>query len=354
MKFNSINICPNLDSGLCNQLYSLVTGICDCINNDVNILFINKFYKSINTNNYCNIDKVININNLNAYLAQHKIFLVDSQNYTFNIESAHVIDNNKKIMDVAEEMQKFALNNEIIIPNTVELFKSNLEFDKEYLLSIKYILNNGYFEENYLIKNNMLLMPINYNFKTLKFNVYSVIGLKHKFFWNILENIEFCNEYIENANTIKNTITNLGYNKINCIHLRLEDDFIKHYSDNLQMNENEIKKKLEKYYIHIIKKTIFPSDLTLVLTNDTNNEVINFLSNNKYNIVTTSKIYEDREFNAIIDLEVGLICNNIHIFVFESSFSYTLIRRKIKTTNLEGKLNELSFELYLKNQIGLV
>ena len=107
--------------------------------------------------------------------------------------------------------------------------------------------------------------------------------------------------------------------------LRLEDDFIKHYSENLQMDENEIKRKLEKYYIHTIKKTILPSDLTVILTNDTNNEVIKFLLENNYKFVTTEKNYKDREFNAIIDLEVGTICNNIYLFVYESSFSYFLM-----------------------------
>ena len=137
MKFNAINICPKLDSGLSNQFYALVTCICDCINNNVNILFINKFYKSINTSNYCNIDQVININKINSYLSQHKIFIVDSQNFIFNIESAYVIDKNIKILDVTEELQAFVINNEVVISNDKKLFNSKLEENKEYILTIK-------------------------------------------------------------------------------------------------------------------------------------------------------------------------------------------------------------------------
>ena len=353
MKFNAIDICPKLDSGLCNQLYSLVTCICDCINNDVNILFINKFYKSINTSNYCNVDQVININKFNYYLAQHKIYIVDSKNFTFNIDYAYVIDNNIKILDVTEELKTFVINNEVIISNDKKIFKSKLEENKEYILTIKYSLNNGYFEENCPIKNNKLITDIDYNFNHLNFNIYSVVGLKDKFFWDILQNIEFCDDFVEKADSMKNTIKKLNYNKINCIHLRLEDDFIKHYSENLQMDENEIKIKLEKYYIHAIKKTILPSDLTLILTNDMNNNVVKFLLENNYNIIRTEKIYKDREFNAIIDLEVGILCNNVYLLVYESSFSYFLMQ-KIKRYNRNVKIGELSFVMYLQGEIELV
>ena len=353
MKFNAIDICPKLDSGLCNQLYSLVTCICDCINNDVNILFINKFYKSINTSNYCNVDQVININKFNYYLAQHKIYIVDSKNFTFNIDYAYVIDNNIKILDVTEELKTFVINNEVIISNDKKIFKSKLEENKEYILTIKYSLNNGYFEENCPIKNNKLITDIDYNFNHLNFNIYSVVGLKDKFFWDILQNIEFCDDFIEKADNMKNTIKKLNYNKINCIHLRLEDDFIKHYSEKLQMDENEIKEKLEKYYINAIKKTILPSDLTIILTNDMNNNVVKFLLENNYNIIRTEKIYKDREFNAIIDLEVGILCNNVYLLVYESSFSYFLMQ-KIKRYNRNVKIGELCFVMYLQGKIELV
>ena len=355
MKFNAVNICPKLDSGLCNQFYALVTCICDCINNDVNILFINKFYKSINTNNYCNIDEVININKLNNYLSQHKVFIVDSQNFIFNIESAYVIDNNIRLHDVTEDIQMFAINNELVISKDKELFKSKLDVNKEYLLTVKYNLNNGYFEEKYIIKNNKLITEINYNFKHLDFNIYSVVGMKDKIFWDILQNIEFCDDFVIKADNIKNNIKKFNYNKINCIHLRLEDDFIKHYSENLQMDKSEIKRKLEKYYIHSIKKTILPSDLTLILTNDMNNDVIKFLLDNNYKIITTEKIYKDREFNAIIDLEVGQLCNNVYLFVYESSFSYFFLIKKQKnySPDIKIKLCELSFVMYLQGEIQL-
>jgi hypothetical protein len=353
MKFNAVNICPKSDSGLSNQLYSLVNCIYDCINNDVNILFINKFYKSINTSNYCNIDQVININKLNSYLSQYKIFIVDSLNFTFKIDSAYVIDNNKIILDVIEELQSFVLNNEVIISNEKKLFETKLEENKEYLLTIKYSLNNGYFEEKYIIRNNKLITHINYNFKHLNFNIYSIIGIKDNFFWNILQNIYFCDEFVEKANNIQNTIKTLNHNNINCIHLRLEDDFIKHYSENLQMDENEIKRKLEKYYIYAIKKTILPSDLTIILTNDMNNVVVKFLLENNYKIFTTQKIYNDRELNAIIDLEVGNLCNNVYIYVYESTFSYFLMN-KLTIYNKHIKLAELFFELYLQGELQLV
>lgn len=346
MRFNAINICPRLDSGLCNQLYSLVTCICYCINNNINILFINKFYKSINTCDYCNICEVLDIIKINSYLSKYAIFLVDSQNFTFNVDYAYVIDNNTKIIDVTEELQIFVINNEFIISNDTKLFKSKLEENKEYILTIKYSLNNGYFEEKYTIKNNKLITDINYHFKHLNFNLYSVVGLKDKNFWDILTNIEFCDEFVVKANNIRNVITKVDYTNINCIHLRLEDDFIKQYSGILHMDESYIKNKLEDYYIDSIKKTILPSDLTIILTCEFNNRVIQFMTNNNYKFEITQKKYNEREFNAIIDFEVGKLCNNVLIYVFESSFSYFLMK-KIININPYVKLCELFFEMYL-------
>ena len=95
-----------------------------------------------------------------------------------------------------------------------------------------------------------------------------------------------------------------------------------------------------------------PSDLTVILTNDINNDVIKFLLDNNYKIVTTEKIYKDREFNAIIDLEVGNICNNVYLFVYESSFSYFLMK-KLKKYTTDVKLGELNFVMYLQGEIQL-
>lgn len=346
MKYHAVNICPNSDSGLCNQLYSLINCICHCINEDINILFIDKFYKSINTNNYCNINEIININFMNNFLSRYNIFLVDSKNFIFNVENAFLInDEGNEVHNVTDNINIFLKNNYFFISsNTILNFIPN---DDTYLLKIKYTIDNGFFYEIKTIKNKILNENILYDFNNLFYHVTSVIGYKLKYFWDILKNIEFTNEFIFNAQLIKNNINIHNSSNINCIHLRIENDFINIYSKKYNISFDLIKNILEIYFIKIIEQIINKKDLTIILTSKTDNNVIRYLANNNYFFQIIPKLYNDRELNAIIDLEVGLICNNMLIIVFESSFSYTL-KHKIKN-NIH--IHELSFEQLIEEEI---
>ena len=45
-------------------------------------------------------------------------------------------------------------------------------------------------------------------------------------------------------------------------------------------------------------------------------------------------MYKERELSAIVDLHIGNYCNNKYIFIFESSYSFTLLKRILnKNTN---------------------
>jgi hypothetical protein len=336
MKFKAIHICPKKDSGLCNQIYSLITGICYCIENKVNILFIKKFYKSINTENYCNISEIIDIDYLNLYLSKYSIFLVDSNNFKFNINNAFIIDaNNNIIFDVTNNIiETYLSDSEFNIPKYSKLLpETNLNYGFDLL--IKYQLNNGFFEERYPIVDNKLIESVNYNFTDLRYDEYSVSGAKHKYFWEILQNIKFLDIFINKANDIKRQICSDNSQKINCIHLKLENDCIDHYKNIYNMDKNIIKQTLENMYIEMITNNILETELNIVLTCDLNNNVIKFLQNNNYKFITTPKLFEDRELNAIIDLEIGLLCNHKYIFTFESSFSFTLLKKlSLKNTNI--------------------
>lgn len=347
MKYYAINICPNSDSGLCNQLYSLINCICHCINEDINILFVDKFYKSINTNNYCNINEIININFMNNFLSRYNIFLVDSKNFIFNVENAFLIDDEgNELHNVTDNINIFLKNNYFFISSNMIL--NFIPSNDTFLLKIKYTIDNGFFYEIKTIKNKMLSENILYDFNNLFYHVTSVVGYKSTYFWDILKNIEFTNEFIFNAQLIKNNINIHNSSKINCIHLRIENDLIDSYSKIFNLDYYLIKNIFENYFIKIIEQIINKKDLTIILTSETDNNVIKYLSNNNYFFQIIPKLYNDRELNAIIDLEVGQICNNTLIIVFESSFSYTL-KHKIKNN---VQLYEISLENFMKEYIN--
>ena len=354
MKYYSINICPKLNSGLCNQLYSLIICICHCIDNNINILFIDKFYKSINTNNYCDISHILDMNFMNEYLSIYNIFLVDSKKFTFNIENAFLIDDEgNELYNVKNEINIFLKNNYFYISsNTILNFIP--DNDTFFSLKIKYTINNGFFQEIYTIKNKMLTEDLLYNFNNLFYNINDVCEPRKEYFWTILKNIKFTNEFIYNAKLIKNNMklikNNININNcknINCIHLRIENDFINVFSKLFNIDYDLIKNVLENYFIKIIEEKIKKNELTIILTSEIDNNVIKYLTKNNYFFQIVPKLYNDRELNAIIDLEVGVICNNILIIVFESSFSYTL-KHKIKN---DVQIYELFIEEIIKREI---
>jgi len=330
MIYSGINICPKRDSGLCNQLYSLMTAICYCIENNINILFINKFYKSINTENYCNISEIIDINHFNSYLSKYHVFLVDNNKFTFNIRDAFIRDSKNNIVyHITNYMIKNFLSDKKIVVSENTKILPEFTLNSGFNLSIKYELNNGFFEEKYPIVDNKLIQSINYDFNNLNYYEASVIGIKHRDFYTILSNVKFVDIFINKANDIKKSmcIDIDNSQKINCIHLRLENDFIEHYEKIYNIDKSKIKKIFEDIYIQTIINNISETDLNIVLSSDFDNNVIKFLQNKNYKFITTPKLYDDRELNAIIDLEIGLLCNNKYVFVFESSFSYTLLSK---------------------------
>lgn len=245
----------NTNSGLCNQLYSLITGICECIKEGKKLIFVNDFLKSINSNNICPIEEIIDIENINIFLLKYNIRLVD-KNY---------------------------INAEGISVNNIN-FKNILNWD---------ILDN---------------------YKEL--------------FINFLKELKFSNKINEVFNLQTNKhINNSNYSKINVIHLRIENDAIKHWSKINNLEYFDYKDILIKKYIEYIEKYMDKNDFIFILTSDIDNNVINYLIENNYNYkVTEKQFYNERELNAIIDFLAGKLCNNIYIGCGNSTFTQCIIK----------------------------
>jgi len=367
MKFYSLDICPNNKCGLCNQLYSIVAGVKYCIFNNINIMFINKFLKSINTNNYCNINEIIDIDLLNTFLQKYQVYIVDYNNFNFYIENALLTSfDNTLSIDITNYINtSFYKNNNFIIPKNVNLFnnlnlaqylkndsdneninKINLYEEEVKYIIIKYKLNNGYFTEKYILINNKLIENINYNFSNINFEG-NFRYEQDELFFNILRNINFNTNIINKSKEIYNELIlkNINTNIINVIHLRIEEDALEHFYKSLDLEKEIYKNMLIQKYINLIKKHLNKNDKILVLTYSINNEVIDFLKENNYNYIINENKETNREISAIIDLLLGEYCNNYYICVWESSFSYTLfskINKKRGIKALQIELNNLN------------
>lgn len=334
MKIYALNICPNNKSGLCNQLYSIAAGIKYCIKNKINIMFINKFLKSINSDRYCNISEIININKFNVYLNRYKLSIVDFNNFIFSIEDAVLSNGNdsKNIKDMI--INSYYQNNNFYIKRNSRFYLTNHD-EKIIYLTIKYNLNNYSFYEKYIIENNELVEDINYNFNSLNFEG-NFNYIQDNIFFDILRNIQFSDTIVYNSSLKNNKLLyNKKTDKINTIHLRIEDDVIDHYSKTLKIDHGLLRHIVESKYIDIIN-SFNKSDLIILLSYSKHNSVINYLKHNGYNFIIDEDKHEDREVSAIYDLLLGENCNNTYVCVWESSYSYTLFARINKKNNINA------------------
>ena len=64
-------------TGLCNQLWSVISGIITCIKEEKHVLLIDKFLLNVHTKSYCPISHILNLPSMNIYLQKYNLTLVD-------------------------------------------------------------------------------------------------------------------------------------------------------------------------------------------------------------------------------------------------------------------------------------
>jgi hypothetical protein len=174
--------------------------------------------------------------------------------------------------------------------------------------------------------SNDIIVDINKNTE-YKHTFAWINDINKELFEHILMNIRFHKDFVEKSIHFKEK-NNCNNGKTNVIHLRVENDAIKHWSKMNNMTEQNFKAYIENKYIDLIKKYIDKNDQTIILSSTFDNAVIDFLLNNGYSYLFTEKHFEGREKNAITDLLISESCNNIFIGNFNplklngSSFSY--------------------------------
>lgn len=112
---NSYKIIISQDfTGLCNQLWSVISGIIMCIKDGKRVLLIDKFLLNVHTNSHCSIGKILCLPSMNIFLQKYNIVLVDG---------VHINERNTpglKVLKLGWEVIQDPLNNAI----KIELFQS--------------------------------------------------------------------------------------------------------------------------------------------------------------------------------------------------------------------------------------
>ena len=336
-------------NGLTNQVFSLITSIIIAYKNNHKVVIVDYFLNDYSKNTYTSISHIFNIDKLNIFLKkEYDIILIDKYDINFNLCSIKYGTQTKNIdlTDIIKE--KYYKNNILLIKKDINL--NDLKGDPYYGVNKELFLN--YEINNYLIKEKyeeVLKEDINIDF--LNSNYIHTFEWINKFnanmFENILVHIDYDNSLIEKSqNIFKNISEN---NKINIIHLRLEDDAIEYWSKINNMTEQKFKTYIENKYIQIIKKYISNNDENIILSQSLSNKVIDFLIEKKYNYKISDKYFEDREKNAIVDLLISKKCNNIFIGNFNfknlngSTFSYYI--GKLLDNNVNNNVKKVCIDL---------
>lgn len=203
-------------------------------------------------------------------------------------------------------------------------------------LYITYKINDNVITETY---DEILPHNISLNLESENINkiFYWIDSINKNMFEEILFNLDFCDDFKEKANIL---FKNINENqKINVIHLKIEVDSIRHYAKQNKMTEENLLFIAENKFIDLIKQYIDKKDLTILLSGSLTNRVVDFLKDNNYNYKFSEKFYDDREFNAIVDLLISKRGNNTFILNFNiktlsgSTFSYYIEKMITKYKN---------------------
>ena len=334
MKYAKIAV-PN--SGFTNQIFALIGDITTAYINKQKVIIVDGFLDDILKDKYTPVSDIFDIDKMNEYLKnKYDVIIVDKYNINFELTSVLYGIENEKI-DLTEHFKNS--NNGLFIDKNTNFndIKGDPCIGIEKSLFLNYKINGYTISEIYgehLTEN----ISIDFLNSTYNFHYNSWINTyDRKIFDNILLNIHYNLKIIKTSDIIFNGILliidsnlkSLFNNNINILHLRLEEDAIKHWAGMNKMSTNKFKYLLEEKYIDIIKKHVNKNtDNNIILSSSFSNGVIDFLEENNYRYFLTPKYFKDREKNAIIDFLISKNCNNLFIGNFNfvhlngSTFSY--------------------------------
>lgn len=313
MKYIVVILAPNKTCGFGNQIYMMANAITYAIENKINFVFFTEYLNEINTDSYSDVSNIIDIEKTNKFLLKYNVQIADYNNFELNIQK--IMYGGINITDY------FNINNKLEIKKDFSFSDITRKQEGCNNCFITYSLNNISYNMKYDLYNEKLqedlIIDLN-NVIPYKFTIYNNCPI----YYDVRTNILFNRRFMDDLSVF---IQQIKQDKLNCIHLRVEDDCVYSLSRQHKITFNEMKDKLEKKYIKEIAENIDKNDMTLILSSNYNNNVIKFLEENNYKYLTTPKLSPFRDISAIYDFHIAGNCNNIYIGLYESTFSYLVL-----------------------------
>ena len=345
-----LKLAKNNQVGFCNQLYSTIGTCIYAYENNIQTIYLSQFLKEIGSNDYCNVSEIYDLSKTNEFLKKYGLTLIDgfhselkiisilygTDMYNLDITQYFIVVENKLLMYSDNKLDFFKGGPHKHFKDTI-----GIELKGPMKLRVNYTIHNQcYTKECNVVdgrlETNLVIDPTNMTYEeTLKFK-----NDDSPMFRDILRNFVFHPSIVSKASKYIETSIIKYYmdskKKIHVFHLRLEDDAIKHWSNEVEIrNLQQYKSVLENKYINIVQKFVAKDSLTIFLASDYDNRVIRYMRDNGYNYLTTPKLEKARDVSAIVDMHVGSVCNGICVGVWESSYSYTLFDRIKDKSNVK-------------------
>lgn len=310
--------CISISGGFTNQLLALITGLFNAKVYSKKIGVIGNFASQYDKNNDTPFSKIVDIEYLNKIIGDldHNVTVYD-KNF-FDLQCISVLyGENDKYVDITNEVYNKFLKT-VFIPRHIELnkIKGDPILNVKKKIIITYSVNGKEFKSTYSeYRNNDIILNFDTEFVNKPDSYIHTFGgicsWDRKNIDYILSNLNYT-DYINNL-TIEYT-KSIKTNKINVIHIRFEEDGIKHWSNINKMSIDEFKNKLYKKYTDLITQYFSKDEHIIVLTYDNTNPVIEFMRNNGYLFSIRNKDESlGREVNAAIDINSSRLYNNVFI-----------------------------------------
>jgi len=363
-----------LGTGFTNEIFFIVYGIIDCINNKRKNLVINNFRLEPMTNKFCGISEILDIHHLNILLNEYDISVFDRNKLSFNMDSIIYGINDATIDITKETLNFFYKDRRLCIPvgTTLNNIKGDPTVGETKKLYITYTINgNKVVEEYFEFINEDIIIDLQNPKSVLNWDQIDNCYVNNKeLFDYLLKNIKFNNRFVKyseialliDRNNDYTNISNIDFQnkKTNVIHLRVEKDMTGHMLSHNKMTQEEYDIELQNKYIKLIKQYFSKNDIIFLLSYDLNNNIINYLKDNDYEFYITKKqIFEGREQHAIVDLLIGEKCNNCFIgnWNFDirqgSTFSYFLYVRNNALENIFIDMYDIREKEIISNNVTI-
>ena len=345
--------------GLTNQLQALIKAISDAYGKKEKVVIVDHFLDDFEKEDRTPISQIFNLDKMNAFLKkEYNILIFDKYDIKFTLDSITYGHPEKGLIDLTDYCLKhYYRDNYLYIRKNKNINDINGDPCHNVVknLYIKYTINNYTIEEEYpeycgYLQNDVYIEFLHSNYE---FQFGCVNQINKDIFKQCLQKIEYTDEFVEKAVAFYKGLSLKEDDKINIIHLRLEDDSV-YWSKTFHktMTFEEYKKSLETKYIQLIQKNLNKTDKLILLSASLSNGVVDFLQENQYNYTFTEKHYTGREKNAIVDVLVSKYCNNVFIGNECSTFSYyiqRLLNKSVKKVfiNLDNlSREEMVFYVY--------